>query len=965
MTTTMDESILNRQIYTIGKDAQQKMLNTKVFVYGLNGLGAELVKNIVLMSVKSVAIQDKTITTTTDLNSNFFLTTTDIGKPIDQVTCPKFQDLNQSLPVTIEERNFEDVETLSSYDVVVITTLLSKKKVIEINNKCRDNGVKFVYCLNRGIFSMIFNDFGNEFIVEDPNGEQPKSFTISAITSDDTIFFIDDDFVNLQEGDVVQFEQVEGMDGMNYSKNGNKTFVIEKRTSNSVRVGDIQSFGKYIKGGIMTEVKQPVKLNFSPIEKSLEHPGELPFTCSNKFDRPIQIVLFFNALMTYVDQYNTTPKSHDEGDWLKFKEILDKIKKIDVDYDEQLAQIFSYCNNGELSPLDTTIGGIAAQEVLKAASNKYTPYFQFMCYDCLEILPDNYITLPKTEFESTTRYSKQVDVIGNKLLNSIKNSSIFLVGSGAIGCEVIKTWALMGVATENGVIHVTDNDTIEKSNLSRQFLFRNKHINQPKSSVARESVVTINPEVHVKDYQLRVSSETENIFDDNFYSSLNVVTTALDNVQARLYVDSQCVLHSLSMIEAGTMGTKGNTQKKTIPMCTLHNYPSNIDHTIQWARDRFEGLFRKDIEPIQTYLESLKKDSISVCLEQLRLLYSNAVTHYPKNFKDCISWAKQKFDNFFYNPILKLITSFPKDSVTDEGVPFWHAPKRFPHVLTFDKTNEMMCDFIESATLLIAEVYAINKDMSREEIMNYCQELPLTPVEKNIESDNMAEECNKFEKLLEESELVDVKPIIFEKDDDLNHHVAFITACSNLRAANYDIEPADFSKTKFISGKIIPAMITTTAVVSGLQCIELYKVLQNKPLSSYQSSFLNLAIAYMDGAEPEPVEKKKLCEGFEVTVWTNFKFNGNCTIEEFNKELSSKYPFIVDTIAYSNKMMYCSYLPSAEKRLKQTFKEIYQEQNKAELTSTTLPISVSVSSSNADLELEEDFQFPDVILTFN
>jgi molybdopterin/thiamine biosynthesis adenylyltransferase len=70
----------------------------------------------------------------------------------------------------------------------------------------------------------------------------------------------------------------------------------------------------------------------------------------------------------------------------------------------------------------------------------------------------------------------------------------------------------------------------------------------------------MNGSTNIQAYSARVGPETENVFDETFYESLTGVCNALDNVEARMYMDSQCVYHRKPMLESGTLGTKGNTQ---------------------------------------------------------------------------------------------------------------------------------------------------------------------------------------------------------------------------------------------------------------------------------------------------------------------------------------------------------------------------------------------------------------------
>lgn len=90
------------------------------------------------------------------------------------------------------------------------------------------------------------------------------------------------------------------------------------------------------------------------------------------------------------------------------------------------------------------------------------------------------------------RYDGQIISLGKTLQEKITQLTYFLVGSGAIGCEVLKIWAMMGLGSgDHGMIHVTDMDIIERSNLSRQFLFRSKDVevmNETNKIYCRETI---------------------------------------------------------------------------------------------------------------------------------------------------------------------------------------------------------------------------------------------------------------------------------------------------------------------------------------------------------------------------------------------------------------------------------------------------------------------------------------------
>lgn len=281
-------------------------------------------------------------------------------------------------------------------------------------------------------------------------------------------------------------------------------------------------------------------------------------------DRPIQLHIAFQALHQFVERHNRLPNSWNEKDAAELRQIVAEVateRKVEAQFDENLIKLFSFLSRGNISPLNAVIGGTAAQELMKACSGKFNPIYQWFYFDALECLPLDPNEWPKEEEcqPSNLRYDSQIAIFGKNYQQKLANQKYFLVGAGAIGCELLKNFAMIGLGTgQNGAIWITDMDIIERSNLNRQFLFRSGDVGKHKSTTAATAVKKMNPLVNIVAHQNRVGPETENVYDDIFFERLDGVANALDNVDARVYMDRRCVYYRKPLLESGTLGISSN-----------------------------------------------------------------------------------------------------------------------------------------------------------------------------------------------------------------------------------------------------------------------------------------------------------------------------------------------------------------------------------------------------------------------
>ncbi|XP_068703332.1 ubiquitin-like modifier-activating enzyme 1 [Montipora foliosa] len=958
----IDEGLYSRQLYVLGHEAMQKMAVSNILISGLKGLGVEIAKNVALGGVKSVTLHDTGSVELSDLSSQFFLRADDVGKNRAQVSLPRISELNSYVRMSVHTEKLTE-NFLGQFQVVVLTES-SLEEQLWAGDFCHARGIKFIIADTRGLFGQIFCDFGESFTVVDTNGEQPISNMISSVTKDKDgiVTCLDEQRHSYESGDYVSFSEVQGMTELNQCE-PRKIKVIGPYTFS---IGDTSGFSEYDRGGIVTQVKMPKIVKFKSFRDSLTSP-EFVLTDFGKMDRPGQLHLGYVTLHKFVDAYGSLPKPRNEEDAKKFVDLAKKLNSekacLQVDeIDEKLLTQLAFNARGDICPMQGVIGGITAQEVMKACSGKFHPIFQLLYFDSLECLPEEGDITEASCQPTGTRYDAQIAVFGSDFQKKLSEQKFFIVGAGAIGCEHLKNFAMMGLACgQEGRLFVTDMDTIEKSNLNRQFLFRPADVQQMKSEVAARAVKVMNTEVNITAHQNRVGPETEKTYNDDFFESLDGVTNALDNVDARMYMDRRCVYYRKPLLESGTLGTKGNVQvvlpfltesysssqdppEKSIPICTLKNFPNAIEHTLQWARDAFEGLFTIPAENVNQYIgdpkfaERAEKLPGMQALEVFDSIKKCLVDERPNEFADCVRWARIQFQENYHNTIQQLLYNFPKDQVTSSGQPFWSGPKRCPHPLDFDPLEATHMDYVTSAANLRAYMYGIKGSRDQRLILECLKTVtvpkfvPKSGVKISVTDEEAAQESsgNVDDDDLEKTrgalptpqQLAGFKmsPADFEKDDDTNFHMDFIVAASNLRAENYDITPADRHKSKLIAGKIIPAIATTTALVSGLVALELYKIVQgNKNLETYKNGFINLALPFFGFSEPINAPKNKYHDT-EFTLWDRFEVKGlneageEMTLQNLFDYFQKEHGLEVTMLSQGVCMLYSFFMPPAKRK---------------------------------------------------
>lgn len=405
-------------------------------------------------------------------------------------------------------------------------------------------------------------------------------------------------------------------------------------------------------------------------------------------------------------------------------------------------------------------------------------------------------------------------ILGKDRFERVQKAKLLVVGAGGIGCELLKNLVLTGFED----IEVVDLDTIDVSNLNRQFLFRRQHVDRSKADVASEAAMQFRPSAKIVSHHGNVKDAK---FGVEFFSRFDVVVNALDNLEARRHVNRVCLAADKPLLEAGSTGhlgqvtviKKGETEcfecqakptQKVYPYCTIRSTPEKPVHCLVWAKNLFDLCFGPEDE----------SNLLSDLATEMRQFQTEENV-------DGEVVGKKIFTSLFHDDIVK--AAGLEDLWSDKRPP----PKPLVYEEASKETEASSAKPADESVLASQRVPSVAGDATglvKAVVAMYA------PARRSM-----------------------IGSSVFSKDDPLA--MDFVHCAANLRMENYRIGRLSRWDAQSIAGAIVPAVASTNAIVAGLEVVQLIHVLtamlEQKALGESQARTVWVRF-------PEPSRKKIL-----------------------------------------------------------------------------------------------------------
>ncbi|KAJ1454211.1 hypothetical protein M885DRAFT_522403 [Pelagophyceae sp. CCMP2097] len=870
----IDEDLYSRQLLCFGRDAQVLIGASKVLVIGCGGVGVELAKDVVLAGVAQLTLCDDAALSAEDVGNTLYANAENVGNSRAEAAASRIQELNARCGVRVLrlEAVADVVRRIKEgdWDCVAYCDGVLDASALALDDACRTAGCAFVFarCVGADAF-VVFDDFGEctRCVEREAQAEPRLVATMRALD-----------------------------DQQDYA--GEIAVEVKLAGEEKHDLGQGDTFELLDYAGLVVCAGRVVGVNG---QDSLI--GALPLAAADGLRESAPLGL--RGLPVVVDARCSSLR--DVSERPSMAEYLDGSMRRGPKVSALLVKCEAAAGARAPSYMTAACGGVAAHEVLKACSRGGLgkPFeTQLIMHDVAAEVGDD----PD---------SAEVGDAPDDSRKALKDCHVLVVGAGATGCELLKNLAMLRV----GAITACDDDSIEVSNLSRQFLFRAEDVGCNKAATACARAVQVaggdsadgeTTRVTAVERRLDADSTAQGgAFDARFFEGVDCVFSALDNVEARRFLDKLCVKYGVPMIDCGTLGSSGSVQAcipeqtesygasadpadAATPLCTLKHHPYKPEHVVMWAKALFDDAFGERLLVLQQGLAASAAGAGGVrawvrtelgagrradVLETLAKAAAD-VGDVPATHLHCARWAGALFAEAVQRPVDELLAKHPADSLDDEDVLFWSGARVLPRsVAAFDIDDADHVAFARTATLLRARCFRVSEDADDAAILaaaaagfdDFVQTHSATWTLRA--STTIEAEVSRFElgaaRLLRRCALAGeahIEPTDFRKDDTTAYHVDFIAAAANARGRSFAIQRVDVLRAKQIAGSVVPAIATTTAVVAALSALEFVKL--HRAGASHRNTFVNLRSNMWSQSEPFEPETWSLPDGRVVSEWT-------------------------------------------------------------------------------------------------
>jgi ubiquitin-like 1-activating enzyme E1 B len=414
-------------------------------------------------------------------------------------------------------------------------------------------------------------------------------------------------------------------------------------------------------------------------------------------------------------------------------------------------------------------------------------------------------------------------------------------------------------------LQIVDLDTIDVSNLNRQFLFRPHHVGLPKAVVAREAALAWAAPSAASTIVAHHANVKEARFGIGFFDRFDVVINALDNVSARRHVNRLCLAADKPLVEAGTQGylgqafviKKGRTEcfecepkatQTKYPVCTIRSTPDKPVHCVVWAKELYKlllgdasssYLYEEETNnaggaaaaaaaagaagaaaPAEAAADAATDAAAGQPRAGVQSVYMHLITGRPQGGLDAAAattYARAVFRAIFHDEIARRLEVAPDAYKTAA-----HPP------------SPLELEVIEGVSASASASAAAASPASSPP--------PPPPPPPPSSSSSPSVLPDQRVPTLKESAALFLAALArfftdpayvpalgtldFSKDSAAD--LDLVTAATNLRAHTFGIPAQSRFDVKSIAGNIIPAIATTNAIVAGLEVVEALKLLDGQ-----------------------------------------------------------------------------------------------------------------------------------------